>query len=429
VKSKLQDINVITHKNQVNKQAVRMLKKHPIINQKLMEATSFLPNDSTIRIRVMCIIQNITEPVRCPVCGIPTTFNSSKGHFNKFCKNIPGKSCTNKHEETSNHRTQTLIDRYGVDNPMKSAKIRQKTKNTNIKRYGGVSPAASVYVKKKMRDTTLKRYGVTNVAVLPEIIEKRMNTNIERYGAPSHALSLKDEKTIADVLKYTYDKRWLTEQHITNKMHITAIAKLVGLTTTTLCKRFHDLDIPVYTYPSSQTVSSQELEFREFISLLIPQSVEVLFNERNVISPLELDIFIPRYNIAFEFCGIFWHSELHGRGRGYHLNKMKRCLDNNIRLIQVFSSEWNENRDLVKSRIQTIFQKNQRIFARKCVVKNIDTTQANAFLQLNHIQKSVNSTVQIGLVDPTNHDNILSLMTFGHPRFTQSNDGDRKSVV
>jgi hypothetical protein len=86
-------------------------------------------------------------------------------------------------------------------------------------------------------------------------------------------------------------------------------------------------------------VSKPELNLREFIKTLIPEKY-LVFNDRKLISPYELDIFIRQpYNLALEYNGTYYHSK---KPHGYHDEKTRRCKELNIKLIHVFESAWND---------------------------------------------------------------------------------------
>ena len=56
----------------------------------------------------------------------------------------------------------------------------------------------------------------------------------------------------------------------------------------------------------------------EFIKSIY--SDEIIENSRTIISPKELDIYIPQKNLAIEYDGLYWHDENHVENK-YHLNK------------------------------------------------------------------------------------------------------------
>ena len=134
----------------------------------------------------------------------------------------------------------------------------------------------------------------------------------------------------------------------------------------------------------------------------------------------ELDIYVPELKIAFEYNGLFWHSETH-RPNNYHRDKTNLCVDNNIKLIHIFEDEWEFKQDIVKSRICSILGKNKkRIYARDCDVMEISNGVASKFINRNHIQGNAISKYRYGLY----HDNkLVAVMTFCKLR---KNLGNRK---
>jgi len=157
------------------------------------------------------------------------------------------------------------------------------------------------------------------------------------------------------------------------------------------------------------TKSKGELEILLLVRDILPDLV-VISGDRAAISPLELDVFIPDRNIAIEYCGLYWHSELNGKDQKYHSEKMRLCNEKGIRLITIFEDEWTNNRDIVESRIRnTLGCVKDTIFARKCIVKEISSTEANIFLNATHIQGSGRSNVRLGLYY---NGELVSVMTF-----------------
>ena len=150
-----------------------------------------------------------------------------------------------------------------------------------------------------------------------------------------------------------------------------------------------------------------EMEIRDY---LISLNIVFQQNTRNIISPLELDIYIPDLNIAIEYCGLYWHSELNGKDKKYHLNKMKLCNEKGIRLITIFEDEWIFNKEICKNRIKHILGLNtDNIYARKCIIKEINTNDAKIFINNNHLQGYNNAKVKIGLLY---NKEIVAVMTF-----------------
>lgn len=75
---------------------------------------------------------------------------------------------------------------------------------------------------------------------------------------------------------------------------------------------------------------------------------------RKVIAPLELDIFLPEYNLAVEFNGDYWHA-LH---KIDHSIKKEKCEEKGIKLIQIFEHEYSLYKDEILNNIlNVIFNK------------------------------------------------------------------------
>ena len=60
----------------------------------------------------------------------------------------------------------------------------------------------------------------------------------------------------------------------------------------------------------------------------------------------EIDIYLPKYKLAIEYCGLYFHGERKGRkSSSYHINKHKKCLEKDVTLLTVFSDEWLSKRE------------------------------------------------------------------------------------
>ena len=156
--------------------------------------------------------------------------------------------------------------------------------------------------------------------------------------------------------------------------------------------------------------SINEHKIYEYIKNNFPNTIA---NDRKILKGNELDIYIPEKNIAIEYDGLYWHSELK-KDKNYHLNKTLECEKNGIRLIHIFEDEWLYKSEIWKSMLDNILglTKN-RIFARKCIVKDVSAEEASIFLKQNHIQGWCPSQIKLGLY---NEDELVSIMTFGKSR-------------
>lgn len=127
------------------------------------------------------------------------------------------------------------------------------------------------------------------------------------------------------------------------------------------CTRAHGLkpgrDIPLCKQCRSVNYSSSvENEIADFISTFY--SEQPLRNSREIISPLELDLYYPEKKIAIEFNGDYWHSDLF-KTPDYHYNKFRICVDNDIVLVSIFESRWCENSTVIKQYLIDLFNGKQ----------------------------------------------------------------------
>lgn len=74
---------------------------------------------------------------------------------------------------------------------------------------------------------------------------------------------------------------------------------------------------------------------------------QIIYNDKTIISPKELDVYLPERELAFEINGNYRHSK-EFKDKFYHINKTNLCKDKNIKLVHIFEFEWQENKDKVK---------------------------------------------------------------------------------
>ena len=162
----------------------------------------------------------------------------------------------------------------------------------------------------------------------------------------------------------------------------------------------------------SMLFSNYEIELGDYIASLIGED-KIIRNDRTILKGNELDVFIPSKNIAFEFDGLYWHSEIKKPNKKYHINKTEECLKQGIQLIHIFEDEWVMKQDICKSRIKNLLGVSNRIYARKCSIIKIEKEEYKKFFNQNHIQGTVSASVVYGLKF---ENEIVAMMSFGNLR-------------
>lgn len=265
---------------------------------------------------------------------------------------------------------QTCIEKYGVDHPMKLEK------NKHL-----------------LKERMLKTHGVENIGQLDEFIQKMKATNVKRYGSISYLNSKKYRKyknkkfykilTNSDRLQNKIIPKF-------NQSEYDGVDKLYKWQCTKCKTIFEDsIDhgkIPrcLKCYPL-YSQSRAEKEVCDFCREYYPNLIE---NDKKILNGLELDVYIPECNLAIEFNGLYWHSELHGnKNKDYHINKSKICKEKNIDLIHVFEDEWMNKSNIVKSILKNKMNKiDNEIDSVNCSVKKVNDEDAKLFLNSNHLQ-------------------------------------------
>lgn len=126
---------------------------------------------------------------------------------------------------------------------------------------------------------------------------------------------------------------------------------------------------PLCTKCRQQLTSSHyEDDIADFISTFY--NGEAIRNDRNIIAPLELDLYYPEKKIAVEFNGDYWHSSIY-KEKEYHYKKFKLCWDSGITLVSIFESYWKHNGINIKLYLRDLFDnKENELSFNKCYMNN-----------------------------------------------------------
>jgi len=216
-----------------------------------------------------------------------------------------------------------------------------------------------------------------------EIVEHSNNAHNNRYGYEKAIFV--DSSTKMEVTCSVHKEFWVTPNN--------HISKLSG------CPKC-----------STTGPSRVEQEVFDFLNSNVPaiQSDQSLLDGKR-----EIDIIIPSKKLAIEFNGLRWHSELF-KDKNYHLNKTKECKEKGYQLIHIFEDEWTNKKEIVKSRLLNLIgATTEKVYARKCEIKEVPTKVKSKFLDENHLQGKVGSQINLGLYYK---DTLVSIMTFGKLR-------------
>jgi len=141
---------------------------------------------------------------------------------------------------------------------------------------------------------------------------------------------------------------------------------------------------------------------KEIYDFIVTTGIQCVLNDRTRITPYELDIFVPKLNLAVEYHGLRWHS--HDRPESsteklYAQNKYKACSDVGIRLLQIFDYQWQEKQEIVQSIILNRLGLSYKYDARKLDIKDVKETHAKEFFNNTHLKGHRGASITIGLYD------------------------------
>jgi hypothetical protein len=167
-------------------------------------------------------------------------------------------------------------------------------------------------------------------------------------------------------------------------------------------------------YPLSNH-SNQEVEVKDFICTFIDSS-KCIFNTKQTITPKELDIYISEKNFAIEYNGLYWHTE-DQKGKTYHLDKTDACKAVGIQLFHIFSDEWTNKKDIIKSMIQhRVGCAARKIPARKCTIREISNKEGHSFFDRTHISGNTPARGYFGLFHTSeNKEELVACLSFRKP--------------
>ena len=135
------------------------------------------------------------------------------------------------------------------------------------------------------------------------------------------------------------------------------------------------------------------------ISKFIKSLGMVVFENYKISSYMSVDMYVPEKKIAFDYNGLYWHSEKKGRGRNYHKDKIDLCKSLGFRLYYIWEDDYLSNKNRVLSWIKEKLgvSNDRKVDARKCIIKYIGAKEASTFLLEYHIQGKVNMCSSYGL--------------------------------
>lgn len=421
--------------------------------KEILKFTNFLEPNATTAERIYCICNELKESPKCTECNKPLQWRGFKNKpYSKSCnssickrKNAKWKSCSETKIENNKKikelflqqlKKEIVVDQQELKNFCKDRlKIKTPFNLQLLKTHTNFLLFLFQHHYSKPKDLNIKWsklfYDYCNeITSYPkcQICQKNLTfkNSVSGYSGCSNSvcLQIKAQKNkttykINDVNLYLQNNNLtLLTNHLLNDDYHDIQCNQCNLNFKSFINNGRWKSI--YCKNCNPNKSKQELEISKFIKEL---NCEYVCNDRNCISPKELDLFLPQHSLAIECNGIYWHSEQQGKDKKYHLTKSILCEQKNIQLLQFWDTEWIDKQEIVKSFISNKLNKNKnKIGARNCEIKQItDKNIKTIFLNKNHLQGNDNSQIVYGLFW---NEELVSLMTFGHRKITGSDKNE-----
>lgn len=280
----------------------------------------------------------------------------------------------NDHYNNREKYKETCLEKYGVTcnlalnaservqriwNERKEEIIQLQVKNS-LNKYGYKSPNQHPNIIKKQKEGLIKHYGSLENAYKQKYELSKL-TKLEKYGDENY-------HNKEQILKTLENKHLIFEKE-NNCIRYSKVLELYG-------QGWQSLNIPIIyngrfryvnkeyipiiekyskEYHNVKCISNQEKELLNYIKTCT--SCKVKTTVKNLIKDndhtYDLDIYIPELHIAFEYNGIYWHSNFL-KDKYYHQNKTKLCYDKNIQLIHIWEYDWINKKEQIKQQIKEL---------------------------------------------------------------------------
>lgn len=284
------------------------------------------------------VVNDFYELKRCKGCGKIMPFDKKLCGYYNTCSN-KCKSIYQSSEEYLSIIRKTCLEKYSVDNIAKKEETTEKVKRSIIAKYG-----------------SLETYNHIMVSSKADYFENRFKKVMEEDGIFNEYEYVKNEGNSRHRLK-----------------HKKCGHEFVIITSSYRMRINRNREICTFCNPKERPYSWIEKQFSDYIKSIY--SGEILTNNRTIINPYELDVYLPDLKLAFEFNGDFWHANPRvykpDDRVGRKMEKAKDiwerderkkqlCIKKGIKLIVIWENDWIDKEEKIKNEIIEMIKKYER---------------------------------------------------------------------
>lgn len=354
--------------------------------KEIFSKTSTFPEDVNLRQRAKLLDSgygNENHP-RCKICNtVHFRFGDNK-ELSYYCS----KKCMFSDTEYTKSRVS------GVDQKVRVSKM----KETNKKMYGVEFQSQREDFLDVVKQNSVVKYGVDHPSKSDVVKEKIKIANMRKYGSSSYSNSQENiirmsGMSLEKMEEYFDDELLIGVYKNKCNSNLQLLGEYFGFHGNSMSVMFSKRGLDV---EHSLNSSMMENEYFDFIS---SNGYEVLRNDRKIIPPKEIDIYIPKHKLAIELNGAYWHSEKMVDDKNYHFNKFVSCEAKDIQLLSFWDVECRERGPQIKSYISSklgLFS--EKIYARSTRFVELSEKQYE-FFENNHIQGRAKIDRNFALLD------------------------------
>lgn len=337
----------------------------------------------------------------CLICGNPTKIKcKGRKEYNDCCSVSCGSTLGQRRmmartggvhpasaKEVTEKRRQTCIEKYGVpitlnkpdavnrrNKRMNDPDVKDKIRATLLKNFGVTSPRKNKSINDKAKNTMLREYGVSNSMHVQTLRDKNKQINAENYLADSwtkkldrcsETLGISPLFAVHEYVGTGIEYMW---RHECGAEFAQVLHKNGQLPR---CPKCHPAK---YSLPQSL--------IHNFIADL---GIAARYNNRAIITPLEIDVWIPELNLGIEVNGIYWHQATNGRTS----LKVKSDLAEaeGVQILHFWDYEILNRFDMVAQIIVARLGLNQTTHGiAEYEIGTVTKQEADAFLAANHLE-------------------------------------------